>query len=364
MRRKWIAAAVLAALLLTALFSALAAGSSQSDPLVTLNYLTGTYYSQAEQAMAQQAQKGTVQVEKDTFDRLEQLADSYLAQAGGGDYAAAFTRLSLSRGDQLDLSAGASLLFENGTADLSFQQGALVDVTVGTLVIPGGTVSPGHRYVAAEDTSCSLTAVSDAVYLSVQGRYSLIRTGSSSTPFTDLSSSDWYYSAVCFAYENGLFKGLSETLFSPGTNMNRAMLATVLCRLAGAEGASVPSAGFSDVASSAWYADAVNWAAQAGIVNGMGDGTFAPDESVTREQMASMLYRYAKDYRGMAVAPSGILEGFSDHTAISSWAQEAVSWAVGCGIMNGYNDGTLGPARTASRAEVAAMLQRFSALLS
>lgn len=367
MRRKLIAAAVLTALLVTALGAALAAPGTASDPFVTLSYLTDTYYAQAEQAMQKQAQTATSATEKAAFDKLDALAHDYLAQATGGEqtgsYAAAFTRLTLSLGDRLELTTGTQVLFEGGQVNLSFAQGTLVDVTAGATVSTGGTLQAGHRYVAAEDTACSLIVHSHAAYLSVQGPYDLERSGETATPFTDVSYSDWFSSDVRFVYERKLFQGMTATTFSPGTKMNRAMLATVLCRLAGADG-SAPSAGFSDVADSAWYAGAVNWAASAGIVTGMGDGTYAPDANVTREQMAVMLYRYARDFAGLPVPANGDLTAFPDRAAISSWARDALSWAVGHGILNGYNDGTLSPGGTASRAEVAAMLQRFSALLS
>lgn len=364
MRRKLIAAALLTALFATALGAALAAPGTDSDPFVTLSYLTGAYYAEAEQAMRTRAQAGTAQTEKAALDRLDALAGSYLAQAGGGGNAPdTFVRLALSRGDRLELVTGAGLLYEAGRVDLSFADGLLVDVTDGSTITAGGAPASGHRYVAAENTACSLIVLSDAAYLSVQGYYDLERTGEKYTPFTDLSFSDWYYSNARFAYETGLFQGLTATTFSPNTNMNRAMLATVLRRLAGAEGA-VPSAGFTDVPAGAWYADAVNWAAGVGAVNGMGDGTFAPDANVTREQMVTMLYRYARDYLGMETPATGDLSVFSDRAGISSWAEDAVSWAVGHGILNGRTGGALDPAGSATRAEVAALLQRFSALLS
>lgn len=362
MRRKLIAAAVLTALLVTALGAALAAPGTDSDPFVTLSYLTDTYYPQAEQAMLKQAQTATAATEEAVFDRLDTLAGSYAAQAGGNNYAAEFTRLTLSLGDRLELTTGTGVLFEGGQVNLSFAKGALVDLTDGSTVSAGRTLTAGHRYVAAEDTACSLIVHSHAAYLSIQGPYDWESTGETVTPFTDVSSSDWFSSDVLFAYEHKLFQGLTDTTFSPDTRMNRAMLATVLSRLAGMAN-SAPSAGFSDVADDVWYADAVNWAAWAGIVNGMGDGTFAPNNNVTREQMAVMLYRYARDFVGIEVPSTGDLTAFPDRAAISTWARDALSWAVGHGIMNGYSDGTLSPGGTASRAEVAAMLRRFSELL-
>ena len=373
MRRKLIAAVTLAALLATAVGAALASPGTGSDPFLTLSYLTNTYYAEAEQAMLEQAQTATAGTEKAAFDKLDALAKGYLAQAGGesgvggGNFAAEFTRLALSRGDRLELTTGTGLLYAAGQVNLSFADGMLVDVTDGSTISNGGKLTAGHRYVAAENTACSLIVHSDAAYLSVQGYYDLERTGETYTPFTDLVFSDWYYDDVRFVYENKLFNGVSSSAFGsnafgPKTNMNRAMLATVLYRLAGASG-SVPSAGFTDVADDTWYTDAVNWAANMGIVTGAGDGTFAPNANVTREQMAAMLYRYARNFLGIEAPATGDLSGFPDCAKVSSWAQDAMSWAVGHGIINGTDSGALSPGGTATRAEVAAMLHRFSNLL-
>lgn len=362
MKKKLIAAVTLTALLVAALGAAMASPGTGSDPFVTLSYLTGTYYKEVEADMLEQAQKSTAATEKAAFDKLDALAGSYLAQAGGQEYADDFLRMTLSRNDRLDLPTGASLLFEAGQVELVFASGSFVDVTDGSTVTAGGKLTAGHHYVAAEDTACSITAVSDAVYLSVRGYYNLESSGMTYTPFTDLKADDWYYSSVRFAYDNELFKGLTATTFSPNTNMNRAMLATVLSRMAGIQGP-IPAVGFTDVKDGDWYSDAVNWAAAVGIVNGMGDGTFAPNANVTREQMAAMLYRYARDWMGIEVSASGDLSAFSDRAKVSSWAVESVSWAVDNGIMTGYTDGTLGPGGTATRAQVATMLQRFSNLI-
>lgn len=367
MKKNIIAGVVLSAVLVTGLGAALAAPGTSGDPFITLSYLTDTYYAQAESAMLQQAQAATADTGKAAMDKLDELASSYLAQAGGGDstesldYAHQFLRMTLSQGDKLTLPVGASLLWEAGKCAPVSSSGALVDVTAGSAVAAGGQLTAGHLYAAAERTVCTVTT--DAAILSVRGYYTLETTGAARTPFTDVSSTDWYYSYVCYAYENALFQGVSATQFSPSTKMNRAMLATVLYRLAGAQGAA-PGAGFTDVASGDWYANAVNWAAGAGIVTGYDDGCFYPNNDVTREQMAVMLYRYAKDYTGRDVSVSGSLSGFSDHAEVSAWAETALSWAVGSGILSGYEDGSLRPGGTASRAEVATMLQRFTTLLN
>lgn len=369
MKKKIIAALTLSAVLVTGLGAALATPGASGDPFVTRSYLTDTYYAEVEQAMLQRAGEATAKTEQAAIDKLDKLANGYLAQAGGGDAdsgwdsANHFLRTALSRGDRLEVPTGAGILFEAGQGTLTFSSGMLVDVTSGSTVSAGGSLTAGHRYVVAENTACTFTATTDAAILSIQGPYSLDLTGVTQTPFTDLISTAWYYPYVRFVYEANLFNGISSAQFnamefSPNTNMSRAMLAVVLQRLAGAQG-TASGAGFSDVPAGTWYTDAVNWAANAGIVTG-DNGKFSPSIDVSREQMALMLYRYAKDYAGMDAPVTGSLSGFHDHSKTSSWAVEALSWAVGAGIITGDDKGNVAPTSTASRAEVATMLQRFS----
>lgn len=362
MKKNLIAALVLAAGILGTAGAALAAAGSSGDPLVTRSYLTETYVPQAEQAMLQRAQEDTASIRQAALDRLETLTRGYLEQAGGGEEEAeTFQRATLSRGDRVVLATGASLWIEMGQSAATVTSGTLIDVTAGETAPASGALTAGHRYLAAENTICDVAVLTDAAVLSVQGAYRIDRGGAAQTPFTDLANTDWYYTCVRFVYERGLFQGENATTFAPRATMTRAMLATVLCRLAGAQN-TAPDAGFSDVPDT-WYTAAVNWAAQVGVVTGNGDGTFSPEASVTREQMAAMLYRYADSYLGLDASAAGDLSGYPDANQVSSWAQEAMSWAVGAKIITGTDAGTLAPTGTASRAEVAAMLQRFCNLL-
>lgn len=174
--------------------------------------------------------------------------------------------------------------------------------------------------------------------------------------FTDVKSNDWYYSSVRYAYDNGLFSGVSHDSFGPGDSMDRSMLATVLYSLDGKPAAG--KSGFADVADSAWYADAVAWAAEHGIVSGVGGGAFTPGGTITREQLAVMLYRYAQ-YKGYDVSKTADLSGYADQDKLSDWAAQAVQWACGSGLMNGRSAAQLAPEGTLTRAEAATMLKAF-----
>ena len=178
-------------------------------------------------------------------------------------------------------------------------------------------------------------------------------------PFTDVMEGDWFYDAVVYAYETGLMDGVGDNLFAPNSETTRAQLVTILYRLAGQPAVSgdLP---FPDVESGTWYTDAVAWAAQNGIVNGVSDTEFAPGDNITREQLAVILYRYAA-YQGYDVSQRADLSGFGDAESISGYAQEALSWAHAQGLVLGFEDGSLRPQGTASRAQIAAVLMRFLA---
>ncbi|MFD0960898.1 S-layer homology domain-containing protein [Paenibacillus chungangensis] len=180
------------------------------------------------------------------------------------------------------------------------------------------------------------------------------------TPFTDIAHDDWFYFSVRYAYNQGLFTGTSETEFSPYGKMSRAMLATVLYRMENQPNVEFADV-FSDVQSGHWYSDAIIWANESKIVNGKGKGIFAPNDAITREQIAVMLYRYAKG-KGFDLHTESSNLSFKDANKISDFAKESITWAVSKGIMKGNSDLTLNPSGLATRAEVATMLQRFKEL--
>lgn len=173
--------------------------------------------------------------------------------------------------------------------------------------------------------------------------------------FQDVGQNDWFASAVRYVTGKSLMNGKSTTAFAPNENMSRAMLATVLYRMSG-ETAEADSS-FRDVSSSAYYAAAVSWASSEGIVNGTGADAFSPNASITREQLAAMLYRYAGE-----PSVSADLSAYTDTVDISPYASKAVEWCVAKGILSGKSATRLAPQDTATRAECAAMLQRFAAL--
>ena len=177
-------------------------------------------------------------------------------------------------------------------------------------------------------------------------------------PYSDVSDGYWAYDAIRFVTEEELFQGVSGGGFAPELTMSRAMLATVLYRAAGSP-AVTASAGFTDVPAGQWYSDAVNWAAGEGIVNGVGGNSFAPDDNVSREQIATILYQYVLSTGETAEADASVLSGYGDSASVHSWAADGMAWAVGEGIITGKPGSLLAPTDSATRAEVATMLMRF-----
>ena len=175
--------------------------------------------------------------------------------------------------------------------------------------------------------------------------------------FTDVGPSAWYAQAVGYVSENGLMSGTGSGKFSPSTPMTRAMLATVLYRM---DGSPVPTKahGFSDVPSGAYYERAVAWAAENGIVSGIGGRRFGSESHITRQDLTVMLYRYS-NFKGYDISAASSLTSFSDSNRVAGYARQAMQWAVGAGILHG-DSGRLMPAGNATRAQVAVMLMNFA----
>ena len=175
--------------------------------------------------------------------------------------------------------------------------------------------------------------------------------------FTDLDLSLWYHDGIHFCVEHGLMVGTGMDTFAPNTTTSRGMIVTILYRLEGSPAAGTPA--FTDVASDAYYADAVAWANANGIVLGYGNGEYGPDDPITREQLAAILYRYAQ-YKGYDTTQGGMsIREFSDYEQISDYALEPMTWAVNAGLINGTTSTTLAPTGSGTRAQAAALLMRF-----
>ena len=175
-------------------------------------------------------------------------------------------------------------------------------------------------------------------------------------PFTDVQAGAWYADAVKYVFDQGLMSGMSAQEFGPDGQVTRGQVVTILWRLAGSP--TVSGKAFPDVSASAWYADAVAWASANGVVSGYENGLFGPGDPVTREQLAAILYRYAQ-LSGKDTEKTADLSGYTDSVTISAWAPQALKWAVGSGLISGTGTHTLSPRGTATRAQIAVILQNF-----
>ena len=241
------------------------------------------------------------------------------------------------------------------------EEGAIVTVTV--------TPDDGYKLtnllvLDADGNELHLTDIGDGKYtfempnIRVNISATFDEIGEDDTfPFIDVSASEWYREAVEYVYEMGMMNGTSPTQFSPDAITTRGMIVTILHRMEAEPEA--PASNFKDIVVGSYYENAVNWAAVNNIVNGVSDTTFAPDDVITREQMAAILYRYAQ-YKGYDVGTSGSLRDYMDVSRISAYAATAMLWANEQGVITGVTDTMLEPQGSATRAQVATMLMRFT----
>lgn len=232
----------------------------------------------------------------------------------------------------------------------------------GKLVAEGEAIPAlGHstELVGAKEATCTEDGYTGDLVCTVCGEVlaegEVIAASCPAESFTDVDTTKWYHEGICFVLRNGYMKGVGEGIFAPNANLTRAELVTVLYRMEDkptVEGLSNP---FTDVAADTWYAEAVIWAAANGIVKGLDDTTFAPNAKVTREQIATILYRYA----GAEKVEEDALADFTDAATVSDWAKDAMNWAVSNGLINGLEDNTLAPTGNATRAQITTILMRY-----
>ena len=257
----------------------------------------------------------------------------------------------------LGISAGSTVAIQSADGETLFETTAAGRMS--GVIFSSSAVAEGETYtlvVDGETVEQAQAALGTANDTGMGGQPDARPDEGGTADYTDVAADAWYADAVAYVSAQGLMTGTGSGAFSPDTTMSRAMLVTVLYRLSGSPAVS-QAGSFTDVAEDAWYADAVAWASEQGVVNGTSATTFSPDDSVTREQMAALLYRYAG-----ATETAGDLSAYIDAGSISAYAVDAMGWCVQNGILNGTGGGKLSPAASATRAEVAAVLQRYAAL--
>lgn len=327
-----------------------------TDPAVGTVVLAGRSIANACDAGAAALQvkfrSGTVTLDARALAALDLHKDVAVSLASGASLNAAQQRALGSQAATATL-ANASVLVDGAAASCpagSVRAAVAVnvadDLTAWSLADDGSISAVGGAYDAGQQTYA---------FDVVNGVTAIAR-----FPFTDVVAGTWYYGAAAYAYNNGLFAGMTPTTFAPNATMTRAMLVSVLWRLAGAPAPKAPNT-FVDVPDGAWYTDAVTWAAENGVVSGIGGSRFDPSGFVTREQTAEILYNYAHS-KGYDVSARADLTTFPDAASVSGWAKNALSWANAAGLINGtVRDGQtiLDPQGSASRAQVAMILMNY-----
>lgn len=327
-----------------------------TDPAVGTVVLAGRSIANACDAGAAALQvkfrSGTVTLDARALAALDLHKDVAVSLASGASLNAAQQRALGSQAAAATL-ANASVLVDGAAASCPADSvraavavNAADDLTAWSLADDGSISAVGGAYDAGQQTYA---------FDVVNGVTAIAR-----FPFTDVVAGTWYYGAAAYAYNNGLFAGMTPTTFAPNATMTRAMLVSVLWRLAGAPAPKAPNT-FVDVPDGAWYTDAVTWAAENGVVSGIGGSRFDPSGFVTREQTAEILYNYAHS-KGYDVSARADLTAFPDAGSVSGWAEEALSWANAAGLINGtVRDGQtiLDPQGSASRAQVAMILMNY-----
>ncbi|MBU5626556.1 S-layer homology domain-containing protein [Oscillibacter sp. MSJ-2] len=271
---------------------------------------------------------------------------TYISSGGGGGGSTAATTYTVTA------SAG-----NGGTISPSGK----VSVTKGNAKTFTITASEGYRIADVLVNGKSVGAVSSYTIKDITSNQTISASFArqdGSVPFTDVPENAWYLDGVEYAYENGLLKGTTDTTFSPNATLTRGMLVTILYRMAGSP-AVTGQCPFADVAKGSYCEDAVTWAVANGVVNGFTATTFAPNQNVTREQMAAILYRYA-ELKGYDVSTAADLSAFTDAGSIAAYAVPAVKWANAAGLVQGTTATTINPKGNATRAQVSMILMRFA----
>lgn len=354
---KKILAGALCAVLLVG--SVLAAGLGEGDSLISLSYLQQFFIPQMVDSGYETAAGALDAVGQEATGALDNLAQEYLAQAGGVGYSDTFARREFAVYDELTLKSGSGVIVEAGSVRLT-HTGAVVDVTVGQTVQTDTVLIPGHRYLAAEDTDAQLTVESDAARLAVQGESVVVPGGYPATPFTDITIHQWYRDAVNRAYSMGLFAGTGDgSIFAPEVKLDRAMMMTVLFHLAGDpdEERFAAQVTFPDVPAGEWYESYVRWAGQQGIGAGYGDGAFRPLNTLTRREVVQFLYNFGTTYLKLELSEQVDLSAYDgvDILRADGWGETAMSWAVATQIIS-----ELRPNDYPGRGEVAGIVAAFA----
>ena len=339
MKSKRLISFLLTLVLLGSLVPALAADAgSRQDPLLSRSYVDS--WSSAVLSHAEDAARTAAQA---ALDQALQTHDSAL-------HGAVRSRIcTLLPGNTVALKTGDCFTVLSGDAGVTIAAGALIDATDGTKVATGA-LRTAHRYIACEDLQATITCTQTVSLL--------LSAGAAVTRFVDVPAGAWYAPSVEYAAVNGLMSGIGDQRFAPNDALTRAMFVTVLGQLAQIDEATYTTVSFTDVTPGSWYAPYVEWAAQQDIVSGTGNGRFAPNTPITREQMASIIARYVQS-TGKTLPTIADPVTLRDMDAVSGWARDGVELMRTTGIISGDDRGYFNPLGLATRAQAATVFMEL-----
>ncbi len=336
---------------------ALAAGGGPGDPLISFTYIRDTFIPSVLNKTEEKLDAELLALEAELTQRMDAISGSinpgYLFSSG-------YTSLNFSKGGTLTVHELTGFIVTGGSANLHVETGEVVDLNTGLAVKKDCLLASNQRYFATEGTSAVIRFYSDASAGMVDGYY--LAAGSGTIPqnlmFIDIPASHWANDSITYLAGRTIIKGVGNDRFAPDDFVTRGTFVTILGRLYGINPEQYTDTRFNDVDMAMWYGPYIAWADEKGIVSGYGNGSFGPNDVITREQMAVVIMKYAS-FAGISLSPSIQQSAFEDEASISSWALEAVKSAQITGIMTGKPGNLFDPAGTAVRAEVSAVAYRF-----
>ena len=332
-------------------------GENAEELLITKGYLHQIFAPKLQQEFQRETEESAEAFRSEFTERME---DIYYSESSEAIESIENRELDLSYGDLLRLYPYTTLRLMEGTGKATVLSGELLDLSEGTVCAPKTLLQGGRCCFTAEESFVNLQIYSDTAKLMIRGTYAC--TPEADIPmeerFIDVSSEQWFAPYVWQLAEQRIVSGISKYSFQPSSLITRAAFVTILGRMCHAEPMTPTEERFSDVPVQEWYAPYVEWASEAGIVNGYSDGSFRPNQSVSREQMAAMLFRFM-EYEGYEAVESGEAEAFRDEAEISDYALEAVRRIRAEGIINGRENQCFDPTGTATRAEACAVACRL-----
>ncbi len=328
------------------------ATAGAEDPLLSVSYLYNSYLPKLQEFFSGESESHFRKLSEDydmRLDRLDQQEGSPWSHASG------YTAMEMQDGGSLRLAPFASYLFTEGSAMLHVAAGEVLDLSDGRICEEGEMLLYGHRYFAAEGSEALIRAYAPSSGFT-EGDHLFQADGSfpASEQFLDIGS-HWGRDKILAMTEAGLVNGMETHRFEPNRKVTRAMFVTVLARYSGVSAEYSAEVSFPDVNEGDWFAPYVCWGAQSGLVQGYDDGTFCPDQEITREQMALILVRCCSAF-ALQLPENTEEKLFSDEEKISFWALDAVRQARRWGLVNGREDGSFDPQGTATRAEMCTII--------